>query len=667
VNEIKIVFDLQSPQRKNKPINITIDEKLEKNLLYKFMVGCDGTWETLQDFSEKDSVTWTSEKECKYVVMVQAKIPNSSKSFDYVSRADYTIGQEDERLIKNVYLEKKRLTVGDKLNLHIEANRAPVVYRYWIKENDKWEIIKDYSADDNLLWSVKDPGQHEILVECKGLDSKNRFDDFEEVTFQVEDIKMLEITDFKALASDMLVENELVFQVEAAHDDDRTVLYKFVKINSEGGSSCIRDYSTKKVVSFMEKYSGEYRLLCLAKDMYSQDQYDDRALLSYKIKPYKDVSIRSFSTNLNSPQVCETAVTIKAIVGGGKELLYRFKIDGNYGEDSGYTRNNTYVWNTKKPGEYNIELWTKDVSFEGNYEASAVISFKVEEQCYDPVIINEVVLDKSSKLLKGEVINVKVIASGGTELRYSFIEKMSGKIVNKIDYGTCNWVNFTGSEKGSHELEVRVKDKYSGREYDSHSIVHIEVFDFIPAVIEHVLSPAKENYVVGDTVSYTVIAQNTRKTLLRYVLSINGQTVEETDFVMDDKYVFTPKCSGSYTLEIYAKNKKSDKDFDAKKEVMLNIHDALPITNTRIHFDEPKVLINNNVAFSVTSEGGKDVVYQFYFMNKGEWKLIQDYSKKNYNSFIPFSKGTYKILALSKSSLKKCSYEDYDILEFVVE
>jgi hypothetical protein len=401
--------------------------------------------------------------------------------------------------------------------------------------------------------------------------------------------------------------------------------------------------------------------------MYSQREYDDRALLNYKIKPYKEIAIKSFAADLNSPQVCETAVTLKAVVSGGKELLYRFKVDGNYGEDSGYTRNNTYVWTTKKPGEYNIELLTKDASFEGSHEASSAMSFKVEEQCDDPVVINEVVLDKSSKILKGEIIKVKVIASGGSDLRYSFIEKKDEQIVNKIDYGTCNWVNFTGGEKGNHELEVRVKDKYSKREYDSHSIVHIEVFNYMPAVIEHVLSPAKENYIVGDTILYTVIVQNTNQTLLQYVLSINGQKVEETDFVRDKKYVFTPKCSGVYTLEIYAKNEESDKDFDTKKEIMLKVNDALPITNTKIHFDEPKISINESVTFSVTSEGGKDVVYQFYTMNKGDWNLIQDYSKKNYYSFIPFSKGTYRILALSKSSLKKGAYEDYDILEFVVE
>ncbi len=667
MNEINIVFDLQSPQEKDTQINISIEENTEKDLLYKFIVGCDGTWETLKDFGKEASIQWTPKKEGKHVIMVQAKEANSSKSFDYVSRADYTIGEAEEKLIKNVYLDKTRFTVGEKLNLTVEVNRAPVVFRYWIKEKDNWELIKDYSADNNLLWSVKDSGEHEILVECKALDSKNKFDDFQKVKLLVDDIKKLEIIDFKALVSDMLVDNELIFQVEATHDDKRMILYKFIKINMDGSSSCIQDYSTKRMVSFIENQAGEYKLLCLAKDMYSQREYDDRALLSYKIKSYKEIAIKSFAADLNSPQVCETAITLKAVASGGKELLYRFKIDGNYGEDSGYTRSNTYVWDSKKPGEYRLELMVKDVSFEGSHEASSVINFKIEEQCDDPVVINEVILDKSGRLLKGEVVNIKVIASGGSDLRYSFIEKRDGKVINKVDYGTCNWVNFTGNESGSYELEVRVKDKYSKREYDSHSIVHIEVFNYIPALIEHVLSPIKENYIVGDTISYTVIVQNTNHTLLRYVLSINGQKVEETDFVRDKKYEFTPKCSGLYALEIYAKNEESEKDFDVKKEIKLKVNDALPITNTKIYCDKSRFLVNESATFTVTSKGGKDVLYQFYTMNKGEWTLIQDYSKKDYYTFIPFSKGTYRVLALSRSSLKKVTYEDYDIFEFIAE
>ena len=66
-------------------------------------------------------------------------------------------------------------------------------------------------------------------------------------------------------------------------------------------------------------------------------------------------------------------------------------------------------------------------------------------------------------------------------------------------------------------------------------------------------------------------------------------------------------------------------------------------------------------------KAGKDVVYEFYLMEKGDWNLVQNYSKKNYYTFMPFSRDEYKVLVLAKSQHNKVSYEDYDTFTFVVE
>lgn len=52
-------------------------------------------------------------------------------------------------------------------------------------------------------------------------------------------------------------------------------------------------------------------------------------------------------------------------------------------------------------------------------------------------------------------------------------------------------MTFIPKENGNYELEVRAKDKYSDREYDCHSIVKIDVFDYIPAVIDYILYPVR--------------------------------------------------------------------------------------------------------------------------------------------------------------------------------
>ena len=216
-------------------------------------------------------------------------------------------------------------------------------------------------------------------------------------------------------------------------------------------------------------------------------------------------------------------------------------------------------------------------------------------------------------------------------------------------------------------MEIRVKDKYSSREFDCHSIISIEVLSYIPASIDHVLLPLREYYIIGDKINLNVVTQNSKNTFMKYVLKINNHKVEETDFVSEKGYIFSPKCSGVYTVEIFARNIESDKSFDSKKEVKIEVHEALPVTNTKIICDKEKVLCNESINFIVHSEGGKDVVYEFYLMEKGDWNLVQNYSKKNYYTFIPFCRDEYKILVLSKSQHNKDSYEDYDTFIFGVE
>ncbi|MBI6873849.1 triple tyrosine motif-containing protein [Clostridium aciditolerans] len=667
MNELGIICNLESPQEKDTNIIITIENNLGEDFLYKYMIGCNGTWSTLKDFTEEDKASWVPEEDGKYIIMIQAKKVKGEKSFDYVSRLDYIIGKVEEKLINSITLNKYEFDLGEKVNLFVDANKFPLMFRYWLRINDEWKIIKDYSADNDLTWTTKSIGRGQILVECKNIDSKNKYDDFQTVEFEVIPLKKVEITDFRCLTSDLIENHEIIFQVDATYDENRTILYKFVKITSNGEADCVQDYSTKRTVSYIAEQSGDYKILCLAKDMYSTSEYDDRAIIHFKVKKYNEIFIKSFAADLNSPQLCETSIVLKAEIVGGREVLYRYIIEGKCPEDSGYTRNKTYIWKSKIPGEYKLILWVKDKSFEGKYEASETMSFIIDEHSKEPVRIDRVLIDKGSNVLVDEKVNVKVNASGGTDLRYSFIIKRDGLELEKMDYGTCNWINFIPNKQGCYELEIRVKDKYSSREFDCHWIKSLEALKYVPANIDYILFPAKEYYIVGDKISINSITRNTTNTLLKYVLKINERKVEETDYVLEKAYVFTPKYSGLYSVELFAKNKDSDKPFDCKRDIKVEVHDAFPITGTKITCDKVKFICNESINFTVHSEGGKDVMYEFYVMEKGEWNLVQNYSKKNYYTFIPFCKEEYKVLVLAKSQYSEVSYEDYDTFIFNAE
>lgn len=73
MNELAISCDVKSPQEKKRKIVININNNLQEKLLYKYMVGYNGIWNTIKDFTEKEQIEWAPVQDGKYVLMVQAK------------------------------------------------------------------------------------------------------------------------------------------------------------------------------------------------------------------------------------------------------------------------------------------------------------------------------------------------------------------------------------------------------------------------------------------------------------------------------------------------------------------------------------------------------------------------------------------------------------------
>lgn len=660
LEELQIICDKDSPQTLNQEILIKAVYSGKDKIEYKFIIGNDGVWNTVQDFSESSIYKWNPKEEGNYIIMVQGKQADSRKSFHCIVKKEYIIKEKKkERLIDDIILEKECLMVGEKLEVEVIGSENPLLFRFWHKKDKDWEIIKDYSTDNKLLYTVNNEGKQEILIECKRVDSTEVFDEFSTITFKAKAPNQIEISNFKCLTKNLLVNEELIFKVEATIDEKRSLLYKFLKINKEGKAICIQDYSSKNVVSFKETEEGEYKLLCMVRDMLSVKEYDDRALMVYKVKPYTNVKINKFITDMNSPQINGTLIKLKAEAEGGIELLYRYIIEGPIAYDSGYISESSYDWIPSLEGDYILTLMCKDKSFKGECEERRTIKFTIDKKADKPVKLVDIVVSNENKVLVGQPVNIKVLAEGGIKLKYSFTVYCNGEEKEEIPFSYSNWLNFTPDEKGEYQVEIKVKDKYTTKEYDSHTFVYLKAKEYIPGEIDYVLLPNKNNYLVDDIIDIEVIVQNTKNVLIRYVTKINGYEIEDTGFIDSKKLQINPKCSGKYTIEMYAKNKKCEGEYDSKKKISFYVLERAPIINTKITLDKEVVNVNKEITFIAESNGGKEVCYEFYIMENDNWVKVQSYSRKNRYTFIPFLKGNYKVMVLAKSFYKKVSYEDY--------
>lgn len=682
MSELIITFDKESPSLIDETINIKAISEGNEDLEYKFLEGIPGernlVWKQIEDFSDNSVCKWNPKNPGEYMIMVQARDKSSgstnSRRIKYIindmgEKGIIEVNNKNSKLIRDVAIDKTTLTLGEKINLDVlsEDDEELLLYRFWIRGLQGWEPLKDYSTENKLTYTTTKVGDEEILIECKRPSSVNNIDDFITIKFKVNDQPVLEINSFSCLSESLLVGEELIFKVGVNYEKTRTILYKFLRVDLNGRISCIQDYSTKNTVSICEREKGKYKILCYVRDIFSNKAYDDRAAIIYLVKPYEEIKIRSFSSELSSPQLAGNTVNFKSSVIGGNEILYRYIVEGPVAEDTGYIRARNFSWDTKVEGEYKIILKVKDISFNEGYEDSKELTFKIDKKGEKPVNILEINSSKTRGCIKGEPINLKVKADGGTQLLYSFVVYKDGVEKERSSYGAMNWVNFTPEDSGEYEVEVRVIDKYSSREYDAHEYIFFKVKDYQEAEIDYLLLSEKEFYLVGDTIETELITQNTKNVLLRYVTKINGHEVEDTGFINSKHVKIKPKCPGKYTFEIYAKNILCKDEYDVKKEVSFYVNEATPVTNTKIKSDVLEVIAGKEATFEVSSEGGKEVCYEFYMMEKGNWIRVQPYSRKNYYTFLPYRSGDYRMLVLSKSYYKKVNYEDYTDLEFTVK
>ena len=679
MKEIIIEFDKKSPSNINEIVNIEVGlQEKEKDIVeYKFIEGESGIWKPIKDFSEENICKWMPEKPGKYMIMVQGKSEKCKGSYDCLGRAEYIVEEIEDiefkniiniekNIIEGINIDKNIVNLGEKITINVETGKEFILFRFWIKGKQDWELLRDYTTDSEYTYTTNSKGTQEFLIECKEVNSSNNFDEFKTAKIEVKGFDKIEITDFKCLNNEIISNEELIFKVETNYKENRPILYKFIKVKDSGKLICIQEYSSQSTISFKESQAGDYKLRCLVRDMFSDKAFDDIGDIAYTVKAYEKIKINKLSTDISSPQSVGKLININTMVSGGKELQYRFIVEGPIVEDSGYKRTSNFVWEPTEEGRYKITLKVKDISFKGEYEDINTIEYEVYKKNDKTVRITEVKSEKGKRILVGESSRISTKIEGGGNNIYKFVVYKDGIESERIDYSKNNWVNFTPESCGSYEITAMVKDMYSIREYDSSMSTYIDAKDYVAAHIDCLLVNSKEIYLVNEEINIEPILTNNKEVVLNYITKINGQEVENTGFGIGKSLNVIPRHEGKYTITVLAKNIKSTEEYDSKKDITIYVHDVRKVTSTKVSASKNEIKIGEAVEFNVESNGGKDVCYKFYISNKDKWILVQNYSRKNYYSFIPFTKGEYRILVLSKSYHKNNEYEDYDAMTFTV-
>ena len=170
MGELLLELDTRDIIEHNSPVNIKIINNTNDNLRYKILIGKDGIWETLREFEKGNEFIWNPKEDGEYMIMVQGRKEDSNKPFDYkvtegvnVKRTVHGLQDEmnkdeikEEKLIKGIYLNKDVFNVGEKAELKVDSNNENIMYRYFISGKNGWQLIKDYTLENKLNYTINE-------------------------------------------------------------------------------------------------------------------------------------------------------------------------------------------------------------------------------------------------------------------------------------------------------------------------------------------------------------------------------------------------------------------------------------------------------------------------------------------------------------------------------
>ncbi len=697
MDEIRLSFDPEKQQFQGRDISIEVINDTGENLEYKFLIGHESNWETVREFAIDNTLKWRFDKAGDYFFMVQARKRKSNVAFEYVTRSHYEILLKELPFrMEEFKVDKEKLKVGEKLCISAKSNRSDAVYKYMIKDTKGWKTLKDMTKDGNLEYHFTSPGIKEISLKCfttKG-GGKKTINLTKKVEVEPKEgprIKLIECS-----KNNLYVGRNINFNVKIDYKEDDNILFKFMKIYSEGEIEILRDYSSNNSITLVEEKQGEHVLICYIKDMFSLNEYDDRGKIVYRVKDGETVRINELTTNLQSPQEVGTNIKIRAVTNSDSRLLYRFiiekieekrvhicnnikhkeiegynknemlkKFENNKLLDSDYIASPYFFWKPEKEGRYNIKCIIKRKSSEIPDDIKE-LEFCIKEVAVQDERIEKVIFSEDiNNILINNELNIRVEGATPWMNEYRFIIFKGDQEIQRTEYSTDNEIDFIPREAAEFKLEIHLKGMKSKKEFDSREIFILNVKKFIPGKIEYILYDAREYYVY-DKINFEIVGNKSKEMVYKYNVYLNGVYVEQCDYSEHRAYDFKLLNSGRYKFEFFCKNIKSEEEQDYIKNIYINVIGRRPITESYIKCDRENINILDEITFQGECNIKSNIIYEFYLYDNDGWRVIQKYSAKDFFTFIPKKAGEYRILMLVKHINNNEAYEHYCINKFKV-
>lgn len=360
--------------------------------------------------------------------------------------------------------------------------------------------------------------------------------------------------------------------------------------------------------------------------------------------------LTSITQNTNSLLVGDTISFNATATSGSGAYLYKYVVMS--GANVVYTRDYSNVssldYVPSAGGGYTIQLYLKDQDSTSEYQDTKTSSFTV----YERPLIKSFTTNKSQYLV-GQTINLNTMANlGSGRYLYKYVISLDGTTLSTVDYSSNANSLYTVNSAGNYNITVYIKDTLSSKDYDDTKTLNVIAYN--QPTMNY--SGTKSSILLGNTVNYTINEVNgSGNAQYRFVVFNGSNIVADRSYSSSNTFSFKPLVGGFYQVVGYLKDLLSEKVYDAKSTLNLNVYNPqIKTVNVSGYFYEGTAL-----SFYASSTGASPsgLSYRYEVYNNGKMIASNSFSTSSSFSFAPALAGTYTVKVYGKDALSTNTYD----------
>lgn len=282
-------------------------------------------------------------------------------------------------------------------------------------------------------------------------------------------------------------------------------------------------------------------------------------------------------------------------------------------------------------------------------------------------------LNSITRYKSGRVANINIVYKNslGTELTKSVIRDNTRTFLGlpsnmyTVSYDTAvGAYTFSGRGNG-HGLglsQIGAKNRASaGQTHDQ-----ILKFYFQNSYLQNLIAKASLSAVnlsnstafVGEKVTYSAVASggNGYGYLYKYVIKNASSIAAIRDYSSDSSYEFAPGSQGSYSVEVYVKDKFSISEYDDYKNAAFTVYEKPILSNITLNKQEG--IVGQSVIADASMQGGSgSYLYKYDIVKDGVLVTTREFSAEKQFAFIPEQEGLYSVNLYVKDSISANTYD----------